>query len=250
MYRTFLTSPFAIDVRLAALSNMTMHHDAYKYCKSCQQHWAISKGLSLIGSKGDRGEPAYTRTVDANLFEPLSPEARAELEEGDGDELAEKGGPAKMQAVHSSAALTVNVFHYWRHQPNLQPIVAALGLSGEEGVSLEFEAKRPIMDNPDRSIFKVDPNLDVVLQCGPGSQLREIAVECKFTEPYRPSKPEDKGLKWPYSRERQLWEDIPACREFAGTIRSRDDRFQYLHAAQLVKHVLGLKQRNGKVGFH
>jgi hypothetical protein len=224
--------------------------DAYKYCKSRQQRWALDKGLPLIGSKGDRGEPAYTQTLEANLFEPLSPEARCEIEEGDGDELVEKGGPAKMQAVHSSAALAVNVFHYWRHQLNLQPISAALGLLGEVGVSLGFEAKRPIMDNPDRTIFKTDPNLDVVIQCGPGSRFREIAIECKFTEPYRPGKPEEKGLKWPYFRERTLWEDIPACREFAATIKSRDDHFQYLHAAQLVKHILGLKHRNGKGGFH
>ena len=224
--------------------------DSYRYCKDRQIGWALERALPLIGSKGNRGEPAYTTTLDANLFEPLSPEARREIEQGDGDELVEKGGPPKIYAVHSSAALTVNVFHYWRHQPSLRPIVVALGLPGEECVLLEFEAKRPIMDNPNRNVFRVDPNLDVVIHCGPESRSREIAIECKFTEPYRPSKPEDKGLKWPYFRERQLWEGIPACREFAGRIKSRDDHFQYLHAAQLIKHILGLKHRNGKDGFH
>lgn len=224
--------------------------DGYRYCKNRQIAWAVEGCLPLIGSKGNRGEPAYTTTLDVNLFESLSPEARRELEQGDGEELVEKGGPCKMQAVHSSAALTVNVFHYWRHQQSLQPILAALGLPGEDCMSVAFEAKRPIMDSPNRKIFGTDPNLDVVIQCSPESRFREIAVECKFTEPYRPCKPEDKALKWQYLKERQLWEDIPACHDLARRIMSSDDHFQYLHAAQLVKHILGLKHRNGKDGFH
>ena len=96
--------------------------DAYAYCKARQQRWAADKGLSLIGSKGERGEKAYTTTLEANLFCALSEESRREFEQGDGKELVEDGGPAKMQAVHSSAVLTVNVFEDRRHQSDRQPL--------------------------------------------------------------------------------------------------------------------------------
>ena len=117
------------------------------------------------------------------------------------------------------------------------------------GASVEFEAKRPIMDNPNRQIFKTDPNLDVTIRCGPTSRSREIAFECKFTEPYRLSEPAKNGLKWPYIREKQLWDGLPACLELGRKLSPGDNHFKHLHAAQLLRHILGLKHRNGKTGF-
>ncbi len=223
--------------------------NAYQYCKERQKRWALQRGLTLLGSAGDRGEAAYTSTLEANLFEPLSAEARREFEQGNGDELVGKGGPPKMHAVHSSAALACNVFHYWRHQHDLEPILAALRLPDEHVVSLEFEAKRPIMDDLDRRVFRIDPNLDVLMGCGGPSRFREIAVECKFTEPYRPCEPDKKGLKWPYLKDERMWAVLPACRQLGRQLSPCDDHFKHLHAAQLLKHILGLKHRNGAAGF-
>jgi len=46
-----------------------------------------------------------------------------------------------------------------------------------------------------------------------------------------------------------IWEEIPRLKELATSISPKDNRFQYLHAAQLIKHILGLKREYGKTGF-
>jgi len=45
-----------------------------------------------------------------------------------------------------------------------------------------------------------------------------------------------------------LWSDIPSLYDFAKSI-CPDENFIYLHSAQLLKHVLGLKRKFGKNGF-
>jgi len=82
-----------------------------EYIITKQINWALNRGIKLIGSEGDRGRKAYTPTLDENLFEALSQESINQIESGDGGELS--GDPAKMQAVHSSSALGINIFHYW-----------------------------------------------------------------------------------------------------------------------------------------
>jgi len=95
-----------------------------------QIEWAKNKGLPLTGSRGDRGRKVYTTNVEDNLFQPLSDQTRANLEGGDGGELAQAEGiPAKIQALHSSAALAVNIFDYWRGSPDLSIITSSCGLS-------------------------------------------------------------------------------------------------------------------------
>jgi len=56
----------------------------------------------------------YTGSLDDNLFVPLSPETRAKFSGGDGGELGRYGKRDSMQALHSSSALTCNVFEYRR----------------------------------------------------------------------------------------------------------------------------------------
>ena len=46
-----------------------------------------------------------------------------------------------------------------------------------------------------------------------------------------------------------LWEDIPNLSKLAKSICPDDTTFKYLHAAQLIKHVLGLKKEFGSKGF-
>jgi len=46
-----------------------------------------------------------------------------------------------------------------------------------------------------------------------------------------------------------LWEDIPNLHELAESLCPDDKKFTYLHAAQLIKHVLGLKKEFLKHGF-
>ena len=62
-------------------------------------------------------------TAQIHLFEPLERTVREDFEKGDGNEL--KGHPAKMQAVHSSSALSVNIFQYWLKNKQVSVIAAA-----------------------------------------------------------------------------------------------------------------------------
>jgi len=102
---------------------------AYEYILSKQVQWAINRGIPLIGSKGKRGQPAYTSKLDQNLFEPLDPDVRECFMAGDGNEiLGSSGSPAKMQALHSSSALGVKIFQYWQKINQVPVIAAACGL--------------------------------------------------------------------------------------------------------------------------
>ncbi len=86
--------------------------NAHEYILSKQIQWAHRNNIVLIGSKVNRGRKAYTQKLDDNLFEPLMSEVKNDFEDADGGELT--GNPCKMQAVHSSSALGVNIFQYWK----------------------------------------------------------------------------------------------------------------------------------------
>lgn len=217
--------------------------DAHTYIKQKQIQWARRKGLSLTGSKGDhRGAQAYTRALDDNLFEPLSSEAKQQFENGDGQELTSSTGPGKMQAVHSSSAIGVNVFHYWQTLGQVGVIAKACGLPASSSGVIRFEAQYPI----DRR-FRFSPNIDVVIVNGPRSKQKVSAIECKFTEAY--GQHEHGGLKPAYLKLESIWNGLPALHELATALSPRDASYRHLHPAQLVKHILGLKQAYGKLGF-
>ncbi len=219
---------------------------AYKYIHAKQTQWALNHGIPLVGSKGPKGLPAYTLELDQNLFEPLAPGVRECFLKGDGSEI--KGSaesPAKMQAVHSSSALSVNVFHYWQTVNQVSAIAAACGFcnaGSEMSQSIVFEDKYPVDTK-----FPFAPNIDVVFYNEDSSTFKRFAVECKFTEPYG-SQPHG-GLKPAYVTLETVWYDIPALHELARSICPDDTKFRYLHAAQLIKHILGLKTKTGKSGF-
>lgn len=210
--------------------------NAYFYLKQRQVQWARRHGIELVGSMGEHGEKAYTATLDKNLFRSLSQQARAEYNSGKGGELAaNEKGIQKMQAVHSSAALTVNLFQYWRDLGIYSPIMEACGLPAGENVNLIYEGQLPIAERINRKIFPVDPHIDVVVR----GRSSLIGIECKFTEAY--SNYKHAGLKRPYLALKDLWQDIPACRSFAKSISPEDTDFHHLHPAQLLKHLLSLK---------
>lgn len=219
---------------------------AYEYILAKQAQWAINQGIPLIGSRGQRGRLAYTPDLDRNLFQPLEPAICDSFKRGDGNEIvgtAEK--PAKMQALHSSSALGINVFQYWE-KANQVPIVAAACRFCREGndmsVKIVFEDKYPIDPK-----FAVPPNIDVVFHNSASSRVQRFAVECKFTEPY--GSQGHQGLKAKYVCFDKAWKDIPATNALAKSVSPNDNQFGYLHSAQLIKHILGLKAAFGKNGF-
>jgi hypothetical protein len=216
---------------------------AYEYILSKQTQWALNKNIKLVGSKGVRGRLAYTKRLEDNLFEPLHPSVRKCFKDGDGGELI--GYPSKMQAVHSSSALGVNIFQYWLNVNQIPKIAAACGLcnkNNKSSNSIMFETKYEISKK-----FAIGPNIDVAIENSPESKFKVFAVECKFSEAY--SSRRHSGLKQKYLDLKNIWKDVPNLHLFSKKISPVDKRFNHLHPAQLVKHILGLKEKYGKDKF-
>ena len=200
-----------------------------------QLEWARSRGLHP-DAKG------YLDASDQNFFQPVSPEAKASLKQGSGNELkARKGERAKIQAVHSSAALGLNVFDFWAVTEDRSPLQRALDLPVPIA-SIEFERQFPM------GLGGTPPNLDVVLTLADG---RLVALESKFTEWMSPRS----RTKRPFSRSyfpagRELWGEVglQRCQRLACDLRNGDWSAWYLDAPQLLKHALGLAC-NGERSF-
>jgi len=207
-----------------------------------QIEWAKNKGIELIGSAGDRGRKVYTTKIEDNLFQPLDAKSKKELEDGDGGESKSKAGqPAKIQALHSSAALAVNLFDYWRNAPDLSLLFSACGLSRAGSQlfgEIKFEQKFSIDD-----CFQYSPNLDVLFFRSPPHKSKDFAIECKFTETYSTRK--HGGLDPKYLIDDKKWDKLPSVKRLAQAISPVDRRYKYLHAAQLIKHILGLNRKLG-----
>jgi hypothetical protein len=215
---------------------------AREYILSKQIQWAHNHGIDLIGSKGNLGHPAYTRNLEDNLFAPLMPETRKSFQTGDGGELA--GNPSKMQAVHSSSALGVNIFQYWQSINEVEKIACVCGFCRKTtrvSRDISFEVKYSIDDR-----FRYAPNIDVVISNDSATQYKVFAIECKFTEAYGGYG--HSGIKKKYL-DLDIWQEISHLHKLAISISPNDDQFQYLHAAQLIKHILGLKRAFGKTNF-
>jgi len=144
----------------------------------------------------------------------------------------------------------VNIFQYWKRINQIPAIAAACGFCSTDNTSsqgINFEAKYPISEKFSRS-----PNIDVVINNSPKSRFKVFAIECKFSEAYSLRK--HSGIDPKYIELGTIWEDIPNLYQFAKTINPESPdydqfKFTYLHPAQLVKHVLGLKEKFGKNKF-
>ncbi|MDD3725834.1 MAG: hypothetical protein PHI44_01380 [Candidatus Ratteibacteria bacterium] len=216
--------------------------NVYEYILAKQIQWALNHRIHLVGSKGNRGRPAYTEKLEDNLVQPLMPDVEKEFKSGDGGELT--GNPSKMQAVHSSSALSVNIFQYWKKINQVSEIAYVCGFCGKTtkiSKDIIFEGKYQI----DKK-FQHSPNIDVVIENDLASQHKVFAIECKFTEAY--SNRKHSGLKEKYLK-LDIWKDLPKLRNLAVSISSEDNHFHYLHPAQIIKHILALKKSFGKDGF-
>jgi len=137
-----------------------------------------------------------------------------------------------MRALHSSAALVVNIFDYWTLRDKA-PLAAALGLE-EQIISIEFEAQFPT------HLDGKPPNLDLAIQTASGTT---VAVESKFTEWLARKAANRKCFKPKYFPGGEaLWEarGLAACQRLASQIDKGVEYFRYLDAPQLLKHALGL----------
>lgn len=222
-----------------------------KYIQAKQQNWAKRKGLELFGGTiPNAGEKNYLNSITENLFnQQLSEQTKNNFDEGDGSETKDSNTRlAKMKALHSSSALPVNVFQYWQNK-DTYPIAYACKLCAKREAAENFsEIKRISFEqkfeiSTDKNLFPRSPNLDVVLE---NSKKGIYAIESKFTEPYYKT---PKGLSERYTADDSFWKDIEEICKLANKISPDNDEFKYLDAAQLIKHILGLKKQLGKSGF-
>ena len=196
-----------------------------------QRRWADARGIRYDA----RG---CVRELADNLFEPPSAALLEELHRG--SELTARAlQPARGYSLCSSAALVVNVFGHW-HARDAAPLVAALGLDGGEVAALRFEEPLPTGLPGDA------PLADVVLDRRDGVF---VAVESKFAE-WLVRRPHNKsGFKAKYFPPGgAVWTAaaLPRCQALAEDLHAGRERFRFLHAAQLLKHALGLAKRNAR----
>jgi hypothetical protein len=203
------------------------------------KHTVLKRQLDWARLNGKPVSPqGYLDTVDANLYQPLSALAQSHFGAGSGSELVDTPArPAKMKALHSSAALAVNVFDYWTAR-DATPLALALGATdaGQEGPVLAtgFERQYPT------GLAGKPPNLDVTLSLAPGVTL---AVESKFTEWMTPKPARIDAFRPAYFPDGgPLWSGrgLPRCQRLAEAIATGQERFRWLDAPQLLKHALGL----------
>jgi hypothetical protein len=180
--------------------------NTFEYIKEKQKYWAERKGIELIGSK-------------------------KEFMLGDGGELGDGTNPGKMQALHSSSALGVNVFEYWKANERYSILAKALHIPSNGIEDIHFEEKYKIFNDANKS-----PNIDVVIHYK-NSYL--VGIECKFTEPFQPIRGE-KGLKEKYINNFEYWHAFPYLKKLAVEISPNDEKNIFIHCAQLIKHTLGL----------
>jgi hypothetical protein len=221
-------------------------HSGNEYIISKQIQWAKNHNIPLTGSKGKRGRPTYTLELDQNLFEPLLQHNIDQFNQGNGQEIiGSPDNPAKMQALHSSSAIAVNIFQYWQKRGLIKEIAAACGFCRRQSNYSErivFEDKHRI-----KTKFVIPPNIDVVIHNHESSPYRLFAIECKFSEAYGGRA--HGGMKSKYLEDNHLWADLSTLNELARELSPIDQRYTYLHAAQLIKHILGLKASVGKDKF-
>ena len=201
---------------------------AEQLIRIAQRGWAEGRNLSI--DRSDR-----VADLEDNLFQPMNPETRSEFEAGDGSELGTELKPGSMHSLISSSALCCNVFDAWRGEP-LGDLATALGLDRSYSV-YRFESKHPT------GLLGKAPNLDMELHA-PG--MRPVAIESKFVETYRVAR---NAFKPSYFSNKAPWTGLESWRRVAVAMDQGDLTFVTLHAAQLIKHALGLSRRYGSKGF-
>jgi hypothetical protein len=189
-----------------------------------QRRWAEAVGVAFDA----RG---HVRDEHANLWRPLSACAIAGFGRGS-ERLPRATAPPRMTALTSSAALVANVFDHWTGRA-AAPLLRALR-STEPSAAISFE--EPLATGLEGDA----PTTDVFLELPSG---RALAIESKFSEWLVPRPRNKVVLKAKYFPPgRGLWDarGLPGCQALAGAIQGGAERFRYLHAAQLLKHALGL----------
>jgi hypothetical protein len=205
------------------------------FIKTKFQAWAMRRGIALQGSAGERGERNYTMRVEDNIFgAQINPAIKESIGAGAGGEL--RGKIPKMSAMHSSSAMAINLFQHWTELADFATLARLLDVSTVGIESVAFEYRCPVCSEPSKHGLIEPPHLDFAIEYGARGR---VGVECKLFEPF--GRLQHTTLRDAYLNVPDIWNDIPACRELAQELTKDDAGFHRLGAAQLVKHILGLK---------
>jgi len=189
-----------------------------------QRRWADLNGIRYDA----RG---FVTELATNLRVPLTSVARAEHARGS-ELTATTTRPPRLHSLTSSAALVENFFGWWRDR-DLGGLVAALGLEAGEGAGLTLEEPLPT------GLAGDPPLVDVALRWPDG---RLVAIESKLGE-WLVRRPRNKIVfKDKYFPREPVWSaaGLPRCQALADDLQRGRERPKLLHAAQLLKHALGL----------
>lgn len=221
--------------------------------KTAQQKWAekFKKGINLVSGAFDEDgidsnkDKDYFEKIEYNLFDGKLNNKNA-YNDGDGNEIKAITHRPKMSALHSSSALVVNLFQYWQGK-DVSPLLKALNMIRHNdkiiNAKIEFEDKFKIDENTKK--FPKPANLDITIKF---EENQIIAIESKFTEPYGSV---NNKISKSYTED-SLWNKHPELenlKTLAKEIYNKNRNFQYLDAAQLIKHILGLKNSKYKENF-
>lgn len=192
------------------------------FARSCK---ALLLGAQSACPSVSYGEHDRTDHWKNNLMPSLREQSDIEndLRSGAGKELE-----GKFRSAYSSSALVVNTFGPWRTKPDSPKLFGRGGFS-----SLKFEAVCPVWKNRK---YITHPHLDVLIE---GDNV--LAIESKCTEWMKPKtaeladsyddlKPPPDDRKSPFAP----WFDEME------RLREKPRSYQYLDAAQLIKHAFGL----------
>ena len=162
----------------------------------------------------------YYATFNENLLSSvLKDDFEKDLKQGAGNEL-----DGKFRALHSSSALGVNFFGYFkRHR-------SKLSILGENNFYDNFQFEKKLRTGVSR------PNLDVFLE----NDNCIIGIECKFLEHLSLKKPK---IQDAYSDELLLRHDS-GLQDVVNHYR-KNSSGAYLDTAQLIKHAIGLINSKG-----
>lgn len=200
-----------------------------------QRFWALRHGIPFDNQ-------TYVAELNDNLFLPLSPGAIQDFQGGAGGELE-----GNMYALHSSSALVVNVFDYWRLYDHIGPIFSTIcpHLAHHAVEGLNFEVPVPINWPVPPQGGAIPPHLDVVIryrdQADPDTR-KIVAIESKFREPYGQNQGTFQDIYLDPANA-PLWQGLAPLHDLATQIHAGQVLYHRLKVAQLIKHILGLKSQ-------
>lgn len=153
------------------------------------------------------------------------------LAKADGNEISS----GKLSSLESSAALAVNTFGWFIDRCDQLPPLPGMDLSAAvTSVEVEYCARFPFTGGR-------HPWLDAIVE----TERLLVGVESKRYEPYRGYKPGTFSEAY----DRDVWgNNMGPYKAMRDLLRSGAQSFEYLNAAQLVKHAFGLVTESGRKG--